>query len=137
LCRIPKPSFEELKKYFDTITTLNIFHVHLIDASNIHYYFFQIVKDRQPIAQLLEPRIALTGSIANAQGSGHSEHWALGIGGGRRDRTDDPLLAKQVLSQLSYAPRHRLTSASRAACWWVWMDSNHRPPPYQDGALTD
>ena len=26
------------------------------------------------------------------------------LGGGRRDRTDDPLLAKQVLSQLSYAP---------------------------------
>ena len=21
--------------------------------------------------------------------------------------------------------------------WWVWMDSNHRPPPYQDGALTN
>ena len=34
---------------------------------------------------------------------------SLRIGGGRRDRTDDPLLAKQVLSQLSYAPRHRLT----------------------------
>jgi hypothetical protein len=29
-----------------------------------------------------------------------------GDGGGRRDRTDDPLLAKQVLSQLSYAPIH-------------------------------
>lgn len=29
---------------------------------------------------------------------------SLKIGGGRRDRTDDPLLAKQVLSQLSYAP---------------------------------
>ncbi len=29
---------------------------------------------------------------------------SLRIGGGRRDRTDDPLLAKQVLSQLSYAP---------------------------------
>ena len=27
------------------------------------------------------------------------------IGGGERDRTDDPLLAKQVLSQLSYTPR--------------------------------
>ena len=26
-------------------------------------------------------------------------------GGGERDRTDDPLLAKQVLSQLSYTPR--------------------------------
>ncbi len=25
-------------------------------------------------------------------------------GGARRDRTDDPLLAKQVLSQLSYGP---------------------------------
>ena len=50
-------------------------------------------------------------------------------GGGERDRTDDPLLAKQVLSQLSYTP----------VCnhWWVWLDSNQRPPPYQDGALTD
>ena len=26
------------------------------------------------------------------------------LGGARRDRTDDPLLAKQVLSQLSYGP---------------------------------
>ena len=50
------------------------------------------------------------------------------VGGAGRDRTDDPLLAKQVLSQLSYSPRIR---------WWVWMDSNHRPPPYQDGALTN
>jgi hypothetical protein len=51
------------------------------------------------------------------------------IGGGERDRTDDLLLAKQALSQLSYTPdRNR---------WWVWLDSNQRPPPYQDGALTD
>ena len=28
----------------------------------------------------------------------------LDIGGASRDRTDDPLLAKQVLSQLSYGP---------------------------------
>ncbi len=34
----------------------------------------------------------------------HVERLSLRIGGGRRDRTDDPLLAKQVLSQLSYAP---------------------------------
>ncbi len=27
--------------------------------------------------------------------------------GDDRDRTDDPLLAKQVLSQLSYAPRRK------------------------------
>ena len=35
------------------------------------------------------------------------------FGGGERDRTDDPLLAKQVLSQLSYTPgnplHHHLT----------------------------
>ena len=29
--------------------------------------------------------------------------WEI-FGGGKRDRTDDPLLAKQVLYQLSYAP---------------------------------
>ena len=31
--------------------------------------------------------------------------YAAGFGGGERDRTDDPLLAKQVLSQLSYTPK--------------------------------
>ena len=36
-------------------------------------------------------------------------HWYCNLvttksGGGERDRTDDPLLAKQVLSQLSYTP---------------------------------
>ena len=30
---------------------------------------------------------------------------SLRTGGASRDRTDDPLLAKQVLSQLSYGPR--------------------------------
>ena len=49
-------------------------------------------------------------------------------GGGERVRTDDPLLAKQVLSQLSYTPLFK--------SWWVWLDSNQRPPPYQDDALT-
>ena len=43
---------------------------------------------------------------------------AAGSGGGERDRTDDPLLAKQVLSQLSYTPvvlhpsAHPLTGGS-------------------------
>ena len=31
-------------------------------------------------------------------------------GGGERDRTDDPLLAKQVLSQLSYTPDRAWTT---------------------------
>lgn len=33
-----------------------------------------------------------------------AKNLAKNLGGGGRDRTDDPLLAKQVLSQLSYAP---------------------------------
>ena len=37
------------------------------------------------------------------------------FGGGEQDRTADPLLAKQVLSQLSYAPLK----------WWAQVDSNH------------
>ncbi len=48
-------------------------------------------------------------------------------GGGRRVRTDDPLLAKQVLSQLSYAPN----------LWWAREDLNLRPHAYQACALTN
>ena len=80
---------------------IDIFHVHLIDASNIHYYFFQIVKDRQPTRYFSRSDWLIRQcKILKA------EYLALGNGGGRRDRTDDPLLAKQVLSQLSYAPIH-------------------------------
>ena len=53
-------------------------------------------------------------------------------GGARRDRTDDLLLAKQALSQLSYGPRYPMTSD----IWWAWDDSNVRPHPYQGCALT-
>jgi hypothetical protein len=53
-------------------------------------------------------------------------------GGASRDRTDDPLLAKQVLSQLSYGP----FVDRRPHRWWVWEDSNLRPHPYQGCALT-
>ena len=34
------------------------------------------------------------------------------VGGDERDRTDDPLLAKQVLSQLSYTPKYLLKMAT-------------------------
>ena len=47
-------------------------------------------------------------------------------GGDERDRTVDPLLAKQVLSQLSYAPSD----------WWAREDLNLRPHAYQACALT-
>jgi hypothetical protein len=54
-------------------------------------------------------------------------------GGARRDRTDDLMLAKHALSQLSYGPEW-----SWVVCnpWWAWDDSNVRPHPYQGCALT-
>ena len=60
-----------------------------------------------------------------------------GAGGADRDRTGDPLLAKQVLSQLSYSPIDtREIESGYVDQWWVWEDSNHRPRPYQGRALT-
>ena len=60
--------------------------------------FFQIVKEQTALAfkktrtKQTSIRLVLAFSLrAN--------------GGGERDRTDDPLLAKQVLSQLSYTPK--------------------------------
>ena len=53
-------------------------------------------------------------------------------GGGGRDRTDDPLLAKQVLSQLSYAP-----NGTTHTGWWAREDLNLRPHAYQACALTN
>jgi hypothetical protein len=68
-------------------------------------------------------------------------------GGARRDRTDDLLLAKQALSQLSYGPSGAQTtdgggqviSAVRilsSGNWWAWEDLNFRPHAYQARALT-
>jgi hypothetical protein len=83
-------------------------------------------------------------------------------GGARRDRTDDLMLAKHALSQLSYGPipedeccimpvvALRATpgtlrfvchvAAPRAAegeAWWAWEDLNFRPHAYQARALTN
>jgi hypothetical protein len=52
------------------------------------------------------------------------------FGGAKRNRTADPLLARQVLSQLSYGPIQGMK------LWWALVDSNHRPHPYQGCALT-
>src|SRR5437764_15125798 len=86
-------------------------------------------------------------------------------GGARRDRTDDLMLAKHALSQLSYGPvpedecvssrfmRARLRLRYGAAAfvqerpaepklrssegWWAWEDLNFRPHAYQARALTN
>ena len=86
-------------------------------------------------------------------------------GGARRDRTDDLMLAKHALSQLSYGPvpedeclfralfarspspalrRSGLRSRGPAEPklqssegWWAWEDLNFRPHAYQARALTN
>ena len=50
-------------------------------------------------------------------------------GGDEETRTPDPLLAKEMLYQLSYVPAGRRE-------WWAFLDSNQRPLPYQGSALT-
>jgi hypothetical protein len=49
-------------------------------------------------------RSLITRSKPNSRSHRIQAQTAQQIGGGERDRTDDPLLAKQVLSQLSYTP---------------------------------
>lgn len=57
------------------------------------------------------------------------------LSGAGRTRTDDPLLAKQMLSQLSYNP-NRLNNQSSSR-EWARVDSNHGPRRYQRRALTN
>ena len=40
-------------------------------------------------------------------------------GGDEENRTPDPLLARQVLSQLSYTPRYILSYPSLKVIWWA------------------
>ena len=64
----------------------------------------------------------------------------IAAGGARRDRTDDLLLAKQALSQLSYGPAPVFDEAwvpSDCGNWWAWEDLNFRPHAYQARALTN
>ena len=53
-------------------------------------------------------------------------------GGDEETRTPDPLLAKEMLCQLSYVP----FGATVVRGWWAFLDSNQRPLPYQGSALT-
>ena len=68
-------------------------------------------------------------------------------GGARRVRTDDLMLAKHALYQLSYGPLKdrkalqnissiRLPQAPQSR-WWAQADSNCRPHAYQACALTN
>ena len=69
---------------------------------------------------------------ADRERGGESTMRTPAPGGARRDRTDDLMLAKHALSQLSYGPESYWVARDP---WWAWDDSNVRPHPYQGCAL--
>ena len=79
--------------------------------------------EQHPFAEILLASHYTTHSYGT-----HRPNLAYRIGGAREDRTPDLLLAKQALSQLSYGP---------ILTWWVWLELNQRPHPYQGCALTN
>ena len=80
-----------------------------------------------------------------ARRAGRSRAARMRIGGARRDRTDDLMLAKHALSQLSYGPIKEVCPEPGCALdplatteeWWAWEDLNFRPHAYQARALTN
>ena len=62
---------------------------------------------------LKSERLSLADAAKPKRTADPTDRPALKTGGGERDRTDDPLLAKQVLSQLSYAPESLSDQARR------------------------
>ena len=78
---------------------------------------------------------ALATECVFGRGRDHRRHQKNG--GARRDRTDDILLAKQALSQLSYGPiSWQPAPYLKDMNWLARVDSNHRPHAYQACALT-
>ena len=64
----------------------------------------------------------------------------------QHDAIHNPVSPRQLATPHNHCARPRQQEQlyllsrivkERTSCWWVWMDSNHRPPPYQDGALTN
>lgn len=85
------------------------------------YITLTFVYERQLSAEFICPRTfpLLTGPTSLAV---HPERMAVNsvdssrFGGARRDRTDDLLLAKQALSQLSYGPSIPASRRKRSKC---------------------
>jgi hypothetical protein len=89
-----------------------------------------------------EPRASMSSSQRDDRDTTTIETLMIPAGGARRDRTDDLLLAKQALSQLSYGPGPERThptdrNPGRGRAWWAWEDLNFRPHAYQARALTN
>ena len=116
-----------------------------------------VFKGRPRLGASSEWRVANRGNSEAPFAIRPSLFASLPPGGARRDRTDDLMLAKHALSQLSYGPswvdangawrmanraKQRFhspfaTRYSPASIWWAWEDLNLRPHAYQARALTN
>src|SRR6266513_2579814 len=93
------------------ISSLTTTHIQLSTSA----WIAKIDAEGNPL--LLSPlMLAVTfscGELAQPDGEGFDFASTAAPGGADRDRTDDPLLAKQVLSQLSYSPDSRKSEVRR------------------------
>src|SRR4051794_19670234 len=85
-----------------------------------------MLQDKAPSRSInLGPLALMTGLARHCRGYCHAPPPSLRAvgGGGERDRTDDLLLAKQALSQLSYTPKLRAAAPPQA---WGWRRQAYR-----------
>ena len=66
-----------------------------------------------PLSGVRSSQLSYRPVVLQRQPDLNSTKLGLQAGGAGRDRTGDPLLAKEVLSQLSYSPLYE---------WWAWVD---------------
>ncbi len=86
--------------------------IHRVDALRFPHYD-SVVKERgRPGARAISAAFARE---RNAHHTGRNMNRRKGAGGANRDRTDDLLLAKQALSQLSYGPNNGGSGKSRTS----------------------
>ena len=143
---------------------------HALHRSDANFYFFRRqfwhFVDQRSSAIVGRPVRSAAALAATASGQNRTSAMSEANGGAERDRTADPLLAKQVLSQLSYSPnslgtasadkrQHKARSSTpypqssfsqiqpqtrSSTCksrWWAREDLNFRPHAYQACALTN
>jgi hypothetical protein len=123
--------------------------VHVVTGKPMTSYDHDRYSERSSlhdVRQHAPPQFSRAFKLSRAHNAyGHEFHFfgrafQIPTGGARRDRTDDLLLAKQALSQLSYGPSSRAARTSKLRSsegWWAWEDLNFRPHAYQARALTN
>ena len=112
-----------------------------LESLRVNFLLLDFLKDIRSLTPNTDRKVVAGSPAARLERSGllkPRQRQDKTFGGAERDRTADPLLAKQVLSQLSYSPTsHRPTDPNLITEWWAREDLNFRPHAYQACALTN